>query len=119
MTIKGVLAICRDKYSSINGAPIGRLVDENMRKERAMLAQASQADTKTQVPLAYRNGKPGKSDCSYVWIKLDAQVAKIAKELTFAQEEIEKLKNQLHQAKDNIAKEQAECGSKEERFSGR
>ncbi len=39
LTIKEVFAICRDKYSSINGEPISSLVDENMRKERVMLAQ--------------------------------------------------------------------------------
>jgi hypothetical protein len=94
LTIKKVFAVCRDKYCSINGAPIGCLVDKNMYKERAMLAQA---DT-TQVLLADSNGKSGKSDSS------DAH-AKIKKELTFAQKEIAKLKNQLHQAKDNIAKE--------------
>ncbi len=48
LTIKEVVAVCRDKYSSINGAPIVRLVDENMRKEPALLAQT---DTKDQVPL--------------------------------------------------------------------
>ena len=53
-TIKKVFAICREKFCSINGAPIGRLVDEYLRKERAMLAQA---ETKTKVPFANRNGK--------------------------------------------------------------
>jgi hypothetical protein len=41
LTIKEVIvnfAVCRGN-SNINGAPIGRLVDENLRKERAMLAQ--------------------------------------------------------------------------------
>ncbi len=48
------------KYQiTFNGAPICRLVDENLRKERAMLAQA---ETKTKVPFANRNGKPDKSD---------------------------------------------------------
>jgi hypothetical protein len=78
---------------------LGRLVDENLRKERAMLAQA---ETKTKVPFANRNGKPDKSDAS------DTQIAKIKKELTLAQREIANLKNQLHQAKENRAKERAE-----------
>ncbi len=86
LTIKCVFAVCRDNYCSINGAPIGTLVDENMRKERAVLAQV---DTKTQLPLADRNGKPGKSDC------VDVQVVKIKKELTFAQKVSAKLENKL------------------------
>ncbi len=36
LTIKDRLAVCCDMYCSIKGAPIGRLVDENMRKERAV-----------------------------------------------------------------------------------
>ncbi len=59
LTIKEVFTVRREKFCSINGAPIGRLVDENLRKERAMLAQA---ETKTKVPFANRNGKPDKSD---------------------------------------------------------
>ncbi len=39
-TINEVFAICSEKFCGINGAPIGCLVDENLRKERAMLAQA-------------------------------------------------------------------------------
>jgi hypothetical protein len=65
LTIKDVFAVCREKYCSMTGAPIRHLVDENMHKERAMLAQA---DTKTQVQLVDCNGKPGESDGS------DAQV---------------------------------------------
>jgi hypothetical protein len=43
LNIKKVFAICREKLCSINGAPIGRLIDESMRKERAMpLAQRDQ-----------------------------------------------------------------------------
>ncbi len=78
LTIKEVHNKCREKFCSINGAPIGRLVEENLCKERAVLAQAS-SDTKTKIPFANRNGKPDKSDGS------DKQVAKIKKELTFAQ----------------------------------
>ncbi len=36
LTIKDVFAVYRDKSCSIKGAPIGRLVDENMRTEHAM-----------------------------------------------------------------------------------
>ncbi len=38
LAIKKVFAICREKFCSINGTPIGHLIDEGMRKERAMLA---------------------------------------------------------------------------------
>ncbi len=62
----------------------------------------AQAETKTKVPFANRNGKPDKSDGS------DTQIAKIKNELTLAQREIANLKNQLHQAKENRAKERAE-----------
>ncbi len=103
LTIEEVFAICLEKLCSINGAPIGRLQDDNLRKERAMLAQA---ETKIKVPFANRNGKQDKSDGS------DTQVAKIKKELTLAQREIAKLKNQLHQTKENMAQERAEHGSK-------
>ena len=54
-------------------APIGHLVEDSLRKEGAMLAQA---ETKTKVPFANRNGKQDKSDGS------DTQVAKINKDLT-------------------------------------
>jgi hypothetical protein len=96
LTIKDFFKICREKFCSIEGAPISRLVDENLRKELAMLAQA---ETKTKVSLANRNGKPDKSD------GLDLQFAKIKKEFTLAQRKIANLKNQLHQAKENMAKE--------------
>ncbi len=68
-----------------------------------------EAETKNKVPFANRNGRPDKSDGS------DMQVAKIMKDLTLAQREIAKLKNQLHQAKDNMAKERAERSSKSKR----
>jgi hypothetical protein len=66
----------------------------------------AQVETKAQVPLADRNGKPEKSNGS------DAHVAKSKKELIFAQKDIAKLKIQLHQSKENLAKERAERGSK-------
>ncbi len=40
LTIKEVFTVCREKFCSINGAPISRLVDEILIKERTMLAQA-------------------------------------------------------------------------------
>ena len=40
LTNKKVFAICREKFCSINGTPIGRLIDEGMRKEHTILAQA-------------------------------------------------------------------------------
>jgi hypothetical protein len=103
INLKKVFSTCREKFCSINGAPVGRLLDEGMRQERAMLAQA---ETKSKVPFGQRNGRPDKSN------GLDPQFAKLKKELTFAQREISNLKNQLHQAKENIAKERAERCSK-------
>jgi hypothetical protein len=60
------------------------------------------AETKTKVPFANRDGKQDKSDGS------DPRLAKIKKELTLAQKDIANLKNQLHQAKEDMAKERAE-----------
>ena len=97
-----VFSTCREKFCSINGAPVGRLLDEGMRQERAMLAQA---ETKSKMPFGQRNGRPDKSD------GLDPQFAKL-KDLALAHREISNLKNQLHQAKENIATERAERGSK-------
>ncbi len=68
-----------------------------------MLAQAK---TRTKVPFANCNSRPDKSDGS------GTQVAKIKKDLILAQREISKLKNQVHQAKGNMAKERAERSSK-------
>jgi hypothetical protein len=89
----------------MNGAPIGPLIDEGMRKERSMLAQA---ETKSKVPFGNSNGRPDKSNGS------DPQFAELKKDLTLAQREImiANLKNQLHQAKENMAKERADCSSK-------
>ncbi len=87
LTIKKV---CRDKNSSINGAPIGRWVNENMRKERAMLAQT---DPKEKGTLSNCNGLPyGEQDKSY---SSDGPSAA-------------KLKNQPQLSKEKLAKEQAE-----------
>ncbi len=58
------------------------------------------------MPYGQCNGRPDESD------GLDQQFAKLKKELTLAQSERSHLKNQLHQAKENIAKERAERGSK-------
>jgi hypothetical protein len=59
----------------------------------------AQAETKSKAPFGQSNGRPDKSD------GLDPQFAKPKKEQTLAQREISNLKNQLHQAKENIAKE--------------
>ncbi len=56
--------------------------------------------------LKQKHGRPDKSD------GLDLQFAKLKKEPTLAQKEISNLKNRQHQAKENIAKERAERGSK-------
>jgi hypothetical protein len=103
LNLKKVFSMCREKFCSINGTPVGRLLDEGMRQERTMLAQT---ETKSKVPFGNRNGRPDKS------YGLDPQFAKLKKELTLAQREISNLMNQLHQAKENIAKERAEHGSK-------
>jgi hypothetical protein len=49
LNLKKVFSTCREKFCSINGAPVGRLLDEGMRQERAMLAQA---ETKARRHLA-------------------------------------------------------------------
>ena len=74
-----------------------------MRRERAMLAQT---ETKSKAPFGNHNDR---SDKSY---GLDPQFVKLKKDLSLALPEISNLKNQLHQAKENIAKERAERSSK-------
>jgi hypothetical protein len=91
------------EFCSINGAPVGRVLDEGMRQERAMLAQT---ETKSKASFGNRNGRTDKSD------GLDPQFVKLKKDLSLALREISSLKNQLNQAKENIAKERAERGSK-------
>ncbi len=66
----------------------------------------AQAETKSKAPFGNSNGRTDKSD------GLDPQFAKLKDELTLAQREISNLKNQLHQAKENIAKERVERCSK-------
>jgi hypothetical protein len=66
----------------------------------------AQAETKNTVPFANSNGKLDHSDGS------DTQLAKIKEDYTLTHREIAKLKNQLHQAKENMAKERAEHSSK-------
>ncbi len=87
LNLKKVFATCREKFLSINGAPVGRLIDEGMRQERAMLAQA---ETKSKAPFRNRNGRQDRSD------GLDQQFAKLKKKLTLAQRDISNLKNQPH-----------------------
>ncbi len=83
LNLKKVFSMCREKFCSINGEPVGCVLDEGMRQERAMLAQA---ETKSKATFGNRNGRPDKSD------GLDPQFAKL-KELTLAQTEISNLKN--------------------------
>ncbi len=61
----------------------------------------AQTETKSKASLGGRNGRTDKSDGS------DPQQAKLKKELSLALREISNLKNQLSQAKENIAKERA------------
>ena len=58
LVLKKEFSMCWEKFCSINGAPVGRLFDEGMRQERAMLAQA---ETKSKAPLGNRNDRPDKS----------------------------------------------------------
>ncbi len=55
LNLKKVFSTCREKF----GAPVGRLLDEGMQHERAMLAQA---ETKSKVPFGSHNDRPDKSD---------------------------------------------------------
>jgi hypothetical protein len=57
--LKKVFSTCLEKFCSINVVLVGRLLDEGMRQERAMLAQD---ETKSKAPFANRNGRPDKSD---------------------------------------------------------
>ena len=103
INLKKVFSTCRDKFCSINGAPVGRILDESMRQERAMLAQT---ETKSKASLGGRNGRTDKSKGP------DPKYDKLKKDLSFALREISNVKNQLYQAKENIARERAERGSK-------
>ena len=85
LNLKKVFSTCREKFCSVDGALVGRLLDEGMRQERAMLAQA---EIKSKAPFGNRNGRPDKSD------GLDPQFAKLKKELTLAHREISNLTNQ-------------------------
>ncbi len=87
LNIKKVFVTCREKFCSINGARIGRLIDQCMRQERTMLAQT---ETKRKVPFGNRNGRPDKSDGS------DPQFDKLKKELTLAQREIRDFQGRSH-----------------------
>ncbi len=59
LNLKKVFSTCREKFCSINGAPVGRFLDEGMRQERAMLAQA---EAKSKAPCGNCNGRLDKSD---------------------------------------------------------
>ncbi len=104
INLKKVFSTCRDKFCSINGAPVGRILDESMRQERAMLAQT---ETKSKASLGSSNGRTDKSDSE----GSDPKYDKLKKDLSLALREISNLKNQLNQAKENIAKERARQSS--------
>ena len=92
LNLKKVFSTCRDKFCSINGAPVGRVLDQDqgMRQQRAMLAQTK---TKSKASFGNRNGRTDKSDGT------DPQYARLKKDLSLALREISNLKNQLNQAK--------------------
>jgi len=108
INLKNVFSTCLE-FCSINGAPVGRALDEGMRQERAMQAQT---ETKSKASFGNRNdhGRTDKPD------GLDPQFTKLKKDLSLALREISNLKNQLHQAKENIAKERAGRGSKSKKY---
>jgi hypothetical protein len=56
LNLKKVFSTCQENFCSINGAPVGRLLGEGMRQERAMLAQP---DTKSKVPFGQRKWSTG------------------------------------------------------------
>ncbi len=64
----------------------------------------AQAESKSKAPFGNRNGRPVKSN----GLDPPEQFAKLKKDLVLALREISNLKNQLHQAKENIAKQRAE-----------
>ncbi len=70
----------------------------------------AQTETKSKAPFGNRNGRTDKSD------GLDPQFTKFKKDLSLALREISNLKNQLHQAKEKIAKERAGRGSKSKKY---
>ncbi len=72
----------------------------------------AQTETKSKASFGNRNdhGRTDKPD------GLDPQFTKLKKDLSLALREISNLKNQLHQAKENIAKERAERGSMSKKY---
>ncbi len=59
LNVREVFSTCPEKFCSINDAPVGRLLDESMRQEGAMLAQT---ETKSKAPFGNHNSRPDKSD---------------------------------------------------------
>jgi hypothetical protein len=55
LNLKKVFASCREKFCSINGAPAGRLFDEGMRQERAIITAAMLAQAEPLRPKARRH----------------------------------------------------------------
>jgi hypothetical protein len=74
INLKNVFSTCRE-FCSINGAPVGRALDEGMRQEHAMQAQT---ETKSKASFGNRNdhGRTDKPD------GLDPQFTKLKKDLS-------------------------------------
>ncbi len=94
-----------------------RRADRGLRAMQAQTARyagalCSQTETKSKASLGCRNdhGRTDKPD------GLDPQFTKLKKDLSLALREISNLKNQLHQAKENIAKERAGRCSKSKKY---
>ncbi len=71
----------------------------------------AQTETKSKASLGNRNGRTDHKSYG-----LDLQFTKLTKDLSLALREVSNLKNQLHQAKENIAKERAERSSKSKKY---
>ena len=56
LNLKKVFSTCQEKFCSINGALVGRLLDEGMRQERAMLAQAETKKQDAIWPMQWSTG---------------------------------------------------------------
>ena len=87
----------------LDGEDVPAINLKKARQERPMLAQT---EPNSKASLGGRNGRTDKSDGS------DPRYVNLKKDLTLALREISNLKNQLNQAKENIAKERAERSSK-------
>jgi hypothetical protein len=103
INLKKVFSTCRDKFCSINAAPVGRVLDEGMPQERAMQAQT---ETKSTAPFGNRNGRTDKSD------GLDPQFTKLKKDLSLALREISNLKSQEPTTPSQGEHREGRCGAR-------